>query len=260
METRDASVNALATTPVKGLRLMQRDAIQLDLLGVADNRKFFLIDDRDRMVNGKKLGLLSALVAEFDGARGWLSIAFPSGEVVEDKIELLREIRTRFFSRELPADLVAGPWAEALSAYTGSELRLAMTGRNLTAVDRGRAGAVSLISRESIRRLEQLAGRAVDARRFRMLVEVDGVDAHAEDAWVGRQARIGNATVQFHGHVGRCLVTGHDPDTGVADMPTLELLRAYREELSTTEPLAFGIYGEVRVAGLIRRGDPVQLL
>jgi hypothetical protein len=31
----------------------------------------------------------------------------------------------------------------------------------------------------------------VDVRRFRMLVEVDGVAAHAEDEWVGRTVRIG---------------------------------------------------------------------
>jgi uncharacterized protein YcbX len=127
-------------------------------------------------------------------------------------------------------------------------------------VDRGRGGAVSLISRASVEHLEQVAAAEVDARRFRMLVEVDGVQAHAEDAWVGRRIRLGGAVVLIRGHVGRCLVTGRDPDTGVPDLPTLDLLRSYRDGLDTTEPLPFGVYGAVVSPGRVQLGDPVGLV
>jgi len=46
---------------------------------------------------------------------------------------------------------------------------------------------------------------------------VDGVEAHAEDRWVGREARVGEALLRFNGHVGRCLITSRDPDTGKVD-------------------------------------------
>ncbi len=99
----------------------------------------------------------------------------------------------------------------------------------------------------------------VDARRFRMLIEVDGLDAHEEDGWVGRRVRVGSALVAMHGHIGRCLVTSRDPDTGEVDLPTLDLLGQYRREIESTEPLPFGIYGEVLEPGAVRVGDEIAL-
>jgi len=89
-----------------------------------------------------------------------------------------------------------------------------------------------------------------------MLIEVAGSYPHQEDDWVGHRLRIGEALVAMHGHVGRCLVTTQSPDTGVVDLPTLDLL-SYRRGLATTEPLAFGVYGEVLEPGLVRLGDRV---
>ena len=142
-----------------------------------------------------------------------------------------------------------GPWSAALSELVGEDLRLVEAGGR-SGIDRGRAGAVSLISRASLARLAAVAGSdRIDARRFRMTVEIDGVDAHGEDGWIGERVRIGGALVRFGGNVGRCLITSRDPDTGVVDLPTLDLLRSYRGGLDTTEPLAFGVYGEVLEGG-----------
>jgi uncharacterized protein YcbX len=74
---------------------------------------------------------------------------------------------------------------------------------------------------------------------------------------VGHRARVGEALIAFHGHVGRCLITGRDPETGDADLPTLDLLASYRQGLDTTEPLPFGVYGEVLEPGRVKLGDPV---
>jgi hypothetical protein len=251
-------VAALATTPVKGLRITHRDELALERDGVPDNRRFYLIDERARLVNGKRFGILSAVVGDYDGATGQLSMTFPDGARVAGTVRLAdHAIETRFFSRTPMARLVIGPWSEALSRFTGQPLRLVEADRG--AVDRGPAGAVSVISRASLARLAQAAAEpAIDGRRFRMLVEVDGPEAHEEDEWVGRTVRIGGALVAMHGHVGRCLVTTLCPDTGRGDLPTLELLR-YRRGLATTEPLAFGVYGEVLAPGRVRLGDEVAL-
>ena len=126
-----------------------------------------------------------------------------------------------------------------------------------SAVDRGRHGAVSLVSRASLQALADVAGeRAIDARRFRMLVELDGVaEAHEEDTWIGEKLRIGAALVRVRGHVGRCLITQRNPESGRTDLPTLDLLRSYRGDLDTSEPLAFGVYGEVLEPGRVAVGD-----
>jgi uncharacterized protein len=70
--------------------------------------------------------------------------------------------------------------------------------------------------------------------------------------------RAGEALLRFEGHVGRCLVTSRNPESGTVDLPTLELLRGYRGELDSTEPLPFGIYGAVLEPGTVRLGDPVE--
>ena len=253
-----AVVTALATTPVKGMRVVACEALELERAGVPGNRRFHVIDERGRLINAKHLGVLCAIVATCED--GELSLTFPDGAVVRGVVALGEPIETRFFSRPAQARPVLGPWSEALSAFGGQPLRL-VEGENRAGVDRGRKGAVSLISRASLAGLAEVAGTGeIDARRFRMLVEIDGVEAHAEDAWVGARVRIGAALVRFGGHVGRCSITTLDPDSGEPDLPTLDLLRSYRSGLDTTEPLPFGVYGEVLEPGRVAVGDAVALV
>ncbi len=253
-----ARVRALSITPIKGTRLLPVDRVALEASGAVGNRRFFVVDERDRMVNAKVIGELQQIVAELSADA--LRLTLPDGSVVAGPVGLGASLNARFFSRVREARLVEGPFAAAISSVCGRPLRLVEDRSG--AVDRGAAAGVSLVSGASVARLaDQAEVDAVDARRFRMLVEVDGVGAHAEDAWVGRTVRIGDARVRFAGHVGRCLVTSRDPDRGVIDLPTLELLGAYRGpgHVASTEPLPFGIYGRVVAPGEVRLGDPVAV-
>jgi len=250
------TVTALSITPIKGTRICGVDAIELGESGALGDRRFFLIDARNRMLNAKVLGNLQAVIASLSGEE--LMLSFPDGREVSGSVPGGGEaVTARFFSRERAGHLVDGPWNAALSEFAGQELRLVEAG---SAVDRGRDGAVSLVSRGSLERLAQEAGAgSVDARRFRMLIEIDGVAPHAEDQWVGREVEVGDALLRFEGHVGRCLVTTRDPESGEVTLPTLDLLRSYRGETDTTEPLAFGIYGRVLRGGTVRLGDSVRV-
>jgi len=254
-------VTALATTPVKGMRVVPRGEIELTPVGVPDNRRFYLIDDRDRMVNGKRVGALTAAVAEYDHPTRHLTIRFLDGAEVSGPAEVDGAVQTAFSSHSVSAQLVSGPWSQAISERVGESLRLVEGDPDRGGTDRGRVGGVSLVSRASLVELARVAKTAeVDARRFRMLVEIDGVGAHGEDAWVARDVRVGAALVRMRGHVGRCVVTTRHPETGEVDLPTLELLASYRRDAETTEPLAFGIYGEVVEPGRVRVGDAVVAL
>jgi uncharacterized protein YcbX len=251
----DISVCALTTTPVKGMRVSRVESIELGALGAHGDRVFYVIDDRGRMINGKQLGELQAIVPEYDEQS--LALTFADGTRVAAPLEYGETVQTRFFSRPRKVRELRGPWSEALSDHLDRPLRLVHAG---SAVDRGRSGATSIVSRSSLRRLAEAAERdGLDARRFRMLIEVDGVDAHEEDSWVGRRVHVGEATLAMHGHVGRCLITSRDPESGDVDLPTLDILGEYRREIDSTEPLPFGIYGEVLQGGTVRIGDPVEL-
>jgi uncharacterized protein YcbX len=251
------TVTALAIAPVKAMRLRPVDAIEIGEYGAAGDRRFYVVDARGRMVNGKQFAALQRIVPAYDADSGELTLTFPDGAVVAGVVEHGEPVTTRFFRRTDEVPAVRGPWSEAVSEFVGAPLRLVAA---RTGVDRGREGATSLISRASLRRLAQEAGTdGVDARRFRMLIEIDGVAAHEEDRWIDRRLRVGGALLRMRGHVGRCLITSRDPDSAVADLPTLDLLRSYRGEEEGTEPLPFGIYGEVLEGGAVRIGDPVVL-
>lgn len=251
------TVTALATTPVKGMRLEAVDAIELGELGARGNRAFYLIDERGSMVNAKRLGALHTIVPSYDLDAGTLALRFPDGARVAGTVEYGDVLQTRFLSSQRAARELRGPWSAALSSYFDQPLRVVAPE---VGADRGRAGATSIISRASLRRLAEVAERdSVDARRFRMLIEIEGVSAHEEDGWIGRRIRVGEATLRMHGNIGRCLVTSRDAETGEIDLPTLDLLRDYRGELESSEPLPFGIYGEVVAGGDVRLGDPVEL-
>jgi hypothetical protein len=245
------------------MRLLPVERVLLGAAGVRGNRRFFWIDDRDRMVNAKTVGELQPVMASYDDDSRSLEFSFPDGRVVSDSVVAGDQVEPRFYSRMLAGRLVEGPWSEAVSAFLGRRLRLVEAVGDAGAVDRGAAGAASLISQASLAQLASVGGYGtdgVDVRRFRMLIEVDGVAAHAEDTWVGRSVRIGDAVLAFGGHVGRCLITSRHPETGEVDVPTLELLERYRKGVpAATEPLPFGIYGRVLEPGVIRVGDAVVI-
>jgi uncharacterized protein YcbX len=254
-------VTGLNITPVKATRLHAVERVELGVVGVRENRRFYFIDERDRMINSKIAGELQTVIADYSDARRRLKLTFADGSMVEDDVRVGEPVLTRFFSQRKEARLVDGPWSEALSKHLGRSLRL-VEGAQEGGVDRGADGAVSLISCASLARLASVGGvDSLDPRRFRMLIEIDGVDAHAEDGWVGNgSVRIGSATVAFTGHVGRCLITSRDPDTGVVDLPTLDILGSYRSGVGTTEPLPFGVWGRVVAPGAVAVGDEVHEL
>jgi uncharacterized protein YcbX len=253
------TVTGLAITPVKGTRLRGVDSIRLDRRGVRENRRFFLINTKDEMVNALHLGALNAVVSDYDDRKRRLSLSFPDGRVLEDEVRLGDEVITSFYSEPLPARLVCGQWSEAISEHVGEPLRLVEAGEE-GAVDRGVSGSVTMISRASLGRLAEQAKRSsVDVRRFRMLIEVEGVGPHEEDRWVGRTLQVGEAVLRPRGHVGRCAITNRDPETGEVTLQTLKILGSYRREVETTEPVAFGIYGEIVQPGIVHVGDAVKV-
>lgn len=251
----------ISVTPVKGLRLQQRDEVELTADGVPGDRAFFLVDERDAMVSATRVGPLVAVVPEHDAAAGTLSLRLPDGSEVAGTVELGEPEDVRFGGLGLRARPVLGAFSAALSDHCGRPLRMFAMPPERPGVDRGRAGGATLLSVASVHRLGEQAGNGqpVDPRRFRMTFGVDGLEAHEEDGWIGRQVEVGDALVRVLGNVGRCALTTRQPDTGVVDFKTLHHIRAYRGQLPTTEPMPFGVYGAVERPGRVRVGDAVTL-
>jgi uncharacterized protein YcbX len=245
---------------VKGLGLLYPSEVELTALGVMSNRRFFIVDEHRQMVNGKRLGQLVQIKPELDNARNRLTLRFPDGAVVSGVVQLGDEVVASFLGRPRAGRLVNGPWNAALSEWAEQPLRLVAPATGLVGVDRGVAGGVSVASIASVQRLAQELGvDEIERARFRMLFWVDELGPHEEDNWVGSQVALGDAVVEFRGHVGRCLVTGQNPRTGLSDLDTLGALKAYRDPALTTSPLALGVWGEVVSGGRVRLGDAVEV-
>jgi uncharacterized protein YcbX len=257
----EARVTRISVAPVKGLAVRALDAVDVGANGVAENRRLHLVDAAGLLVNGKTSMRLSLVASELDLAAGTLALRFPGGDVAAGELELTEPFETVFFGRPAAGRLVAGPWNAALSAWSGVDVRLVMSDEVGAASDRGPDAGISIISEASIADLARLGGvESLDARRFRMLFEIDGVGAYAEDAWIGRDVQIGSAVVHPLGNIGRCVVTTCDPATAERDFDTLGVLATYRRDIATTEPLPLGVFGDVVTTGRVRVGDPVTAL
>jgi uncharacterized protein len=254
-----ASVVALLVTPVKSLRIHQADSVRVERWGAVGNRVFYLAEQDGRLLNGSKGRPLHRLVADWDAEADHLSIAFPNGLVAEGSGDADgRPITTSFYGRRVSAKAVGGPFAQALSDYVGRPVLLARPDREGDAND---DAPVSVCSRASAEELARQSGRpeALDVRRFRMLVVVDGSEPHEEDAWRGREICLGEALVEVDGLCARCVVTTLDPEEGTKDLDTLRVLRGYRP-ITAKDGVTFGVYARVIEPGTIRVGDPVEVV
>jgi uncharacterized protein YcbX len=255
-----ATVASILVTPVKGMRVAERDEVKLDAGGAAGDRSFFLVGEDGAMVNITRIGPLAGIIPEHDLAAGRLTLRFPDGGSVTGPVEASAPKPCTFYGLKVDARPVRGPFSEAISELCGTRLRLMLRPDNRPATDRGWDGGVTLLARASIGRLERAAAEAgetgpIDERRFRMTFNLEGIGAHAEDAWVGQAVRIGDAEVLVEGEVGRCAATTRDPETGIVDVKVLHHLASYRREQTSAEALPFGIYGRVTQPGTVRVGD-----
>ena len=256
------TVSQINVAPVKALGLVHPEDVLVEQTGVAENRRFHLVDESGRRYNQIRNGELVRVRPEYDSEREHLALRFPDGTVAAGEVVLGEAITVDFYGRPVAGHLVDGPWSDALSQWVGRPLQLVQSEPG-AAVDRGR-GQVSLVSEESLAELARQAGRDhVDGRRFRMLFQIEGCEPHEEDGWLKRRVQIGDAVVELRGDVGRCAITTQNPETGVPDFDTLRTIDGYRamtRNAAGKEHIPFGVYGEVLRAGVVRVGHSVAPL
>jgi uncharacterized protein len=251
------SVARLSIAPVRSLGLEHPTEVDVTELGVVEDRRFFLTDDANRLVDRIVVGRLVQVASHTNPEATTLRLTFPDGTVVEDDVKLGEAIETPIHGRTGVGHVVIGPWGEALSPIAG---------RPITVVRCDRPGGTragnptSIISDGSLRELAANAGvDEVDPRRFRMLIDLEGAKAHEEDSWIGGTIGIGEAILRVTRPDARCAITTQDPDTGERDLDTLRMIISYRG-LREGKHADFGVLADVERSGRIRVGDAVTVL
>jgi len=146
-------------------------------------------------------------------------------------------------------DVVAPELAAELGAELGDRVGVI---RN----DRGFFDTMplSVVTTQTVAALSAMVGAALDARRFRPTLVIDGASAEPfrEDAWVGHTLRIGGLRVRIDQRDQRCVMVNVDPET-TARSPSV--LRAIARERDA----CLGVYGSTVEPGRVAIGDPVVI-
>jgi uncharacterized protein YcbX len=109
---------------------------------------------------------------------------------------------------------------------------------------------------QSVRKLAEETGSAVDKRRFRANIYLDltSAEGFAEDRFVGRSLRIGSkVTLSILERDPRCMMITLDPDTGEKEPALLKKVAQAHSGMA-------GVYGAVLAEGMVCKGDSVELL
>src|SRR6187399_3242463 len=130
-------VTSIGYAPVKGLGLVQVDEVELERTGVRENRRFHLIDDDGRLINGKFAGTLVQVAVATDRDGESLSLRFPDGSVQDGAVTLGDAVETSFYGRPVAGRLVSGAFAASLSQLAGRPLRLVRVEEPGAGSDRG---------------------------------------------------------------------------------------------------------------------------
>jgi uncharacterized protein YcbX len=245
-------VAALAIAPVKGMRTVPADALELVESGPVGDRAFHVREADGQLALTTRNPRLVQVVPSWDRGEDELALTFPDGRRVAGPVARGETVTTAFYDgRPVPGRIVEGPFAAALSEHLGRAVQL-------VANDEGVVGGddhpVTLMSDGSLAAVsEALDGAVIDPRRFRMTIAVEGAHAWEEDAWAGREVAIGTATLRVTVPTERCVVTMRDPDDGHGDLPILRALAHLRGK----RDVAFGVWCDVAVPGTVRVGDAV---
>ena len=259
------TVAEIYTAPVKSLALQRRKAVQVGPQGIPEDRRFYLIDQRGRLLTQREMGKLTQIKASFDAASGQLDLEFPHGPAVSAKVELGQAVTTRIWGRPVQGNVLQGDWGTTLSQFCGEPVMLAASESPGQCYDEF---PVSLLSRESLERLEQQAEKLggslgerpddFEVSRFRPTFLLENCEPHEEDSWVGRSLGIGKELkIQVISQDPRCAIITRNPATGEPDVDTLGLIRSYRPESAAAY---FGVYAVVLHPGAVAVGDEIRLL
>ncbi|WP_298919198.1 MOSC N-terminal beta barrel domain-containing protein [uncultured Roseobacter sp.] len=113
--------------------------------------------------------------------------------------------------------------------------------------------SVTLCNLASHRAVEQQLGHALSIHRWRGNLWFDSDEPWIEFDWMGRDIRIGGATIRLRERTDRCLATTANPETGERDADILGTLKHWDHQ-------DFSVRAEVVEGGPITIGDTVKVL
>lgn len=186
---------------------------------------------------------LASLQTRFDDAAGLLTIAQGGAVLAQGKVhEVEGRAALEAFFADFAKDALRGP------------VKLLAAPQRFRFMD-SKQGFVSLLNLATVSAIGVALGHpALDVRRFRGNIHLEGLEPFAENELVGRTLRIGEAELEITKRIERCAATDVNPATAQRDttmVASLERLYGHHD---------CGVYARIKKAGTIRPGLDVVVL
>lgn len=256
--------------PIKSTRAISLAEGVVTARGLQGDRRWMLVDDAGTFITARQYPVLAMVSTQLLGdtlhviAPGMPELTVPLAPQDGE------QVRVQIWRQDCDATAFGSQYDQWFADYLDTSCRLVhMADAQVRGVDPlyGQPGdhvsfadgfPLLLISAASLEDLNGRLSAPVPMSRFRPNVVVSGCEAFAEDNW--RRLRIG--PVEFEGvkACSRCVFTTIDPDTGSKD-PGREPLRTLATYRRRPEGgVFFGQNLIPRAEGVIRVGDPVDVL
>jgi uncharacterized protein len=232
---------ALTVYPVKSLRGFALKTSEVGSEGLAEDRRWMLVDANDRFVSQRELPELATLPLRF--APGQLDFDHPTQGPLSVRLPM-RDApvrRVRVWGDTLAAqdagDAIAA-WLEGvyerplrLVAFTEHSARLAdSTYAAATPIRFSDGFPLLLINQASLNAVNAATGFSLGAERFRANLVLTGLSAFAEDQL--ERVVLGDIELRLVKPCTRCAIVGIDPQTGQRSMDPLPWLKQQRFDTS----------------------------
>src|SRR3954469_17434196 len=99
MTSGTGTVAWIHSAPIKALAVQELQRVQLDLLGVENDRRFCIVDPDGKMLNAKRVRRFIAIRPLFDASMRHLTLDMPDGSKVEGTVDLGRPIDVLIYGR-----------------------------------------------------------------------------------------------------------------------------------------------------------------
>ena len=256
-------VTRLFRYPVKSLPGLAVDSMTLDDFGPAGDRRWMIVDPKNRFVTQRKYPQLArvslcetdaGVEVEFPGhGRHLLKAGSPTRAVTvwRDQMSACEAVGTasQALSRwlDVPLSFVYMPE----STFRQVDRHFVPDRRRLSFAD---GYPLLVVNQASLDQLSDWVGRPMDVRRFRPGIVLGGDQPFQEDGW--RALKLATLSIDLVKPCGRCVMTTVDPDLGTRDESGEPLKTLTRLRPSEYGPL-FGVNGVHSGEGVVRVGDEI---
>lgn len=260
-------VSHLFVYPVKSLGGFGVSSVQVLPKGLANDRRWMLVDENHRFLTQREVHRMSLLKTSMDPETGQVrvhsgeeSILFPQsieGEIMQtavwdDRVEVvaLDAVFGEWFSKHLgiACTLVAFPEDNPRAV----DADYAVNASDQTSLSDGYP--ILVIGQSSLDDLNTRLADPVGVDRFRPNIVFTGGQPFEEDNW--RRFAIGQTAMAGVKPCARCIMTTIDQQTGIAGKEPLATLNQYRK---VGNKVLFGQNVIPLEKGLIRVGDEITL-